>query len=82
MLMGGSPPQFPGDKPDEEDHVGLQKWEKQAEKFVTYFSLLLLPFGATMDPRDEETNLPILPYNEHSWGNFTKVVVGWRQTAG
>ena len=81
MLMGRAPPPPPGPKPDLE--ANMPTWERKAEDFVHYFSLLLLPFGKTMDPRDpDHPDLCILPYHEESYDNFTKIVASWRKPLG
>ena len=54
-------------------------WEKKAKTFVEFYSVLLLPFGPDLDPRDPTMpNVQILPWNPTtSWSNFTKVIRSW-----
>ena len=63
ILAGPSPPGYPGDKPTgnaSEDEVKV--WTKNARIFVQYYSLLFLPFGPDMDPRDPtQSHLRVLP---------------------
>ena len=76
ILAGPSPPSYPGDKPTgnaSEDEVKV--WTKNARIFVQYYSLLFLPFGPDMDPRDPtQPHLRVLPWNrDSSWENFTAI---------
>ena len=57
----------------------LSLWNQKAKIFVEFYSLLLLPWDETFDPRDPTNpHIKILPWNETtSWDNFTKVFRSW-----
>ena len=57
----------------------IKLWEKGAKTFVTYYSMLFLPFDHNMDPRDPTLpHLAVLPWNrDTSWENFTTIFKSW-----
>ena len=57
----------------------LTLWNQKAKIFVEFYSLLLLPWHETFDPRDPTNpNMKILPWNETaSWDKFTTMFRSW-----
>ena len=57
ILAGASLSGYPGKKPVDGSDDDIVLCEKRARLFVTYYSILFLPFDNDMDPRD-----PTLPH--------------------
>ena len=78
MMIGGAPPAFPGDQPDDRNGDDWKKWIVNAKRFVSYYAILFLPFDDAMDPRDPTNpDLRILPWHDRSWSNFMTILESW-----
>ena len=63
---------MPENVSDEDDIV---LWKKGARTFVHYYSMLFLPFGHNMDPRNPTLpHLAALPWNSNTTGDNLNII--------
>ena len=81
ILIRPSPPKHPGTEPEDKQTTAWKKWNARCKNFVTFYSILFLPFDSENTPRDptQPELAPILPYNENSWQLFNAIFSSWRK---